>query len=322
MTSASRPPLQIFAPASIGNVAVGFDLLGAALQTTSGEPWGDVVSVQAAETARFSASGPFAHKLPASADNLVLHAARAVAALLGKPLPPLAISLHKGLPVGSGLGSSSASAVAGAVAVGAWLDGVDAADLQAWKANKSDLLLDAAGQAEAVASGAHHLDNVAPCLLGGLQLTTPLGQRRLPWPDDLLLVLASPPFSVATKDARAVLPTAVPMAVTIAHAEYLAASIVALYTADRPLLQASIRDLLAEPHRAVLVPGFVAAKALALEAGALACSLGGAGPAVFALGTAADAPAIAAALAAGFASAGHQADVRICALDSVGARAI
>lgn len=322
MTTAQRPALRIFAPASIGNVAVGFDLLGAALLTQSGEPWGDVVSVQAAESAEFLASGPFAHKLPASADNLVLHAGRAVAVLLGKPLPPLVISLHKGLPVGSGLGSSSASAVAGAVAVGAWLDNVAAHDLQAWKASRAELLLDAAGQAEAVASGAHHLDNVAPCLLGGLQLTTPLGQRALPWPDDVLLILASPPFSVATKDARAVLPKAVPMAVTIAHAEHLAATMVALYTEDRPLLQASVRDLLAEPHRAVLVPGFVTAKALALQAGAFTCSLGGAGPAVFALGTAADAPAIAAALAAGFASAGHAADVRICALDRIGARVI
>lgn len=314
--------VSVFAPASIGNVAVGFDLLGAALRVRSGAPWGDTVRVAAAEQARFGADGPFAHKLPPSADNLVLHAGRAVARALQRELPPLAIHLHKGLPVGSGLGSSSASAVAGAVAVGAWLDGVTPAQLPAWKAAHAALLLDAAGEAEAIASGAHHLDNVAPCLLGGLQLTTPLGQRPLPWPDDVALVLASPPFAVATKDARAVLPEQVPMTTAIAHAEHLAAAVVALYTADRPLLARSVRDLLAEPHRARLVDGFAEAKAAALQAGALACSLGGAGPAVFALAPHGSEVAVAAALAQGFAARGHTADVRICDLDRDGAIAL
>lgn len=314
--------LTVFAPASIGNVAVGFDLLGAALRVRSGAPWGDTVRVSEAAEASFGADGPFAHKLPHSADNLVLHAAAAVANALQRQLPPLAIHLHKGLPVGSGLGSSSASAVAGAVAVGAFLEGVTAQQLPAWKAAHAALLLDAAGQAEAIASGAHHLDNVAPCLLGGLQLTTPLGQRALPWPDDVALVLASPPFSVATKDARAVLPLQVPMETAIAHAEHLAAAVVALYTADRPLLARSVCDLLAEPFRARLVDGFAEAKAAALQVGALACSLGGAGPAVFALAPAGIEAAVAAALAEGFALRGHTADVRICDLDRDGAVAV
>lgn len=314
--------LQIFAPATIGNVGVGFDVLGAAVGPLAGAPWGDTVGVKSSQGLQFHAVGPWADRLPAPAHNLVLLAGQAVARSLRRDLDNVSITLHKGLPVGSGLGSSSASAVAGAVAVGAWLAGVAPDQVAAWKSSHQALLLEAAGQAEAIAAGAPHLDNVAPCLLGGLQLQTPHGHRPLSWPQAIGFVIVSPDYSVATQDARAVLPADVPRAVAIAHAQLLATTVLALHTADIPLLGAALRDVIAEPHRAALMPGFRAVQAAALQAGALACTLSGAGPAVFAIGPHAQLPAVATQMSAVFAASGHASTVRMGHLDGVGARAV
>jgi homoserine kinase len=304
--------LRAYAPAGIGNFAAGFDVLGAAAAPEDGSLWGDQVEIAEAAATELVCTGPFADRLPADpAENLVLRTLELFEAALGRALPPLRLTLVKGLPVCSGLGSSAASIAATARALNAWCgDPLSPGDL-----------LHVAGRAESLASGAVHLDNVAPCLLGGLLLIAPQGPpRSLPFPAELRIVVASPDFSLATREARRVLPQQVPLGLAVAHAQNLAAFVHALYASDLGLLRATLRDLLAEPWRADLVPGFRAARQGALDAGALGASLSGAGPAVFAVSRAPEAADVAAALAAGFASVEIDSAVRICRLDTRGAR--
>ena len=303
--------VRAFAPASIGNVAAGFDALGAALAPVDGTLLGDVVEVASSEVDRFSSVGAFAHRLPARPeDNLVLKARRIVEEALGRALGPLDVVLHKHLPVSSGLGSSSSSAVAAVRAFNAFAGSpLDAS---------AELLC--AARVEGHAAGAAHLDNVAPCLLGGLRLCIDERTVALPWPDDLLFVVASPALELETKVSRGVLPRELPMSLSVSFAANLAALVHALHSGDRPLLAASLRDLVAEPHRARLIPGFRETQSRARAAGALGCSLSGAGPAVFAVSTVADASMVADALSAGFAAVNVASTVRLCRLDTRGAR--
>jgi homoserine kinase len=305
----------------VGNVAAGFDVLGAAVARAGGGQWGDVVEIAelpgaaspaAAPPVALTCEGPFAHLLPRDpADNLAVIACAAVARRLGRPLPRLALRLHKGLPVGSGLGSSSATVVAVVRALDALLGRpLDEAGLLA-----------AAAEAEAHAAGAAHLDNVAAALLGGLRLVDPGGRARLlPFPDDLRFVLVVPELSLTTRAARAALPETVPLALAVEHAQNLAALVHALHAADRQLLRACLRDPLAEPWRAGLVPGFRAVQAAGLAAGAWGCSFSGAGPAMFAVVPAAAAPAAGEAMRQAWAAAGVVSQVEVCVLDPEGAR--
>jgi homoserine kinase len=303
---------RAFAPAGIGNFAAGFDVLGAAVAPMDGTLWGDIVEISAAAEPSFLCRGLFGDKVPADpAENLVTRARDFFEEITGEKLPPLAITLHKGLPAKSGLGSSAASAVAAAVA------------LNGWAGNPLDdaALLELAGRAESLASGALHLDNVAPLLFGGLLLVPPASlPRRLPFPADLAVVVASPDLELATIESRRALPKDVSLGLAVTHAQNLAAFVHALHAEDRPLLRETLRDLLAEPWRAALVPGFREAQQKAMAAGALGASLSGAGPAVFAVAEAAEGPAVAAALESGFQSTGVRSTVRICRIDQQGAR--
>ena len=308
-------PFRAYAPASVGNFAAGLDLLGAALAPLDGSLLGDVVQVQGAEQDTFTLEGPYAAALPADpAKNLVLKAyelyrRRLVA--LGRPCGPFAITLEKRLPLNSGMGSSASSIVATLVG------------LQAACGNplSTGELLDLAGQAEGVYSGGAHLDNAAPSLLGGLQLMVGDRPLCLPWSNELIIILMHPDFALPTSRSRAVLPLEVPRGQAIAFGENLAGFVHALHTGDRQLLRACLRDPLAEPHRAPLVPGFRQAQAAALAAGALGCSLSGSGPSVFAVAeTLAAAHGITEAITAAFSEAGLASQVWTCGLDRRGAR--
>jgi homoserine kinase len=311
-----------FAPASVGNFAAGFDVLGAALAPLDGELLGDVVTAELADRGPSSEMPPvelrrrgaFRDALPPPADDLVLATYHRLAAFLaeaGRALPPLVLTLDKNLPVASGLGSSASSIVATLVA----LDALAATRLS------RDVLLQLAGEVECRGSGSPHLDNVAPSLLGGLQLVTGAGRSHaLPFPPGYLLAVVSPELQLATAAARAALPAAVPLATAVVYGQNLAALVHALHAGDPELLRASLWDPLAEPHRAPLVPGFRPAQAAALAAGAVGCTLSGSGPAIFALAAEADAAAVARAVAAAFAAVGVASRARLCALDRQGAR--
>jgi len=307
--------VRVFAPASIGNVAAGFDLLGAALAPLDGTLLGDVVRVEPSASDRFGLEGPYAPMLAGDArPNLVTRALELFRERSGVRLP-WSVTLEKNLPVNSGLGSSASSVVAALAAFqeacGAPLGGME--------------LLELAGRAEGLYSGSAHLDNVAPSMLGGLRMVVPGSEgrpsaRELPWPGDLVFVVVHPDFQLPTARSRAALPAAVPLEGAVAFAGNLAAFVHALHTGDRSLLGRSLRDPLAEPFRAPLVPGFRRAQARALEAGALGFSLSGSGPSVFAVALEDRAASVAAAVAEAFTMEGLGSRSWLCGLDTQGAR--
>ena len=271
--SKPRPWIEAFAPATVSNLGPGFDCLGLALR----QP-GDVVRARRSESpgVRIVAVEGDGGKLPRDANKDT--AGVAVQAMLRKYAPEAGIELevHKGLPLGSGLGSSGASACAALVAADAVLD-LGLAPAQ---------LVDLAREGERVACGAAHPDNVAPCILGGVVLIPQLEPLRLiplPMPDDLWLAVYTPGCSVSTAEARAVLPSHVPLASTVQQAGRLGLLVHALHVGDLSLLGEAIVDEVVEPCRARLIPGYLDAKVACLEAGALACSISGSGPTTFAL---------------------------------------
>ncbi len=210
---------------------------------------------------------------PVSGDNTVCVAARQVLEQLGVQWG-LELELEKGLPVGSGLGSSGASAVAGAVAANA----LAGAPLTAAE------LLPACVVAEAAACAAAHGDNVAPALFGGFVLLRSDGAPiPLRSPLTLWVAVVTPAQSLSTRQARAAIPNRIPRSEAVHNNAQLATLIYGVATGDLDALKVAIDDRIAEPRRAPLIPGFVAVKRAALEAGALGSSIAGAGPSTFAL---------------------------------------
>jgi homoserine kinase len=281
----------VFAPASIGNVAVGYDVLGAVLDGV-----GDRVTVRrlGEPVVRIESITGRVPDLPtAPADNT------ATAALLSlrddRDLDVgFEVSIEKGIPLGSGLGGSAASAVGAVVA---------AAHLLPEPLERDDLLPHALA-GEAVASGDWHPDNVAPCLYGGLVLTRemdPPDVVSIPVPTGVRCVLVRPNQVLNTREARACLPETLPLADATRQTAHLGAFVAGCYRDDLALVGRSLRDLIVEPHRAALVPGFAEVQGAAMEAGALGCSLSGAGPTLFAWGKVNEVEPIREAMTAAFA---------------------
>lgn len=273
--------LVVFAPASIGNMIVGFDCLGAAVQPLDDHVFGDRVRIAPASCDTVEVTGPYAAALPQDPnENIVVACRERFRDLLkqrGVVLQPHRMVLEKLLPIGSGLGSSAASVVASLVALNQ-LQGKPLAD---------DELLRLCGEMEGRVSGGMHLDNVAPSLRGGLQLMVPDEHRlarALPVPD-WYLVLCHPGIQVETKRARAVLPQQVPLAQAVHFAGRLAAFVAALCERDFEAALDLLGDDMIEPHRIPLVPGFEEAKRVAYQAGARAFGLSGSGPTCLAVCT-------------------------------------
>lgn len=263
--------VKAFAPATIGNVGAGFDVLGLALHGL-----GDVVSARRIKACELRFTLKQSKKSSLSAQNNV--AEHVAQLMLNEFHPPfgIALTLHKKMPVGSGLGSSGASAAAASFAVNALLPKPLA---------KMDLLRFAV-EGERLASGAPHADNAAPSLLGGvclIQQYQPLSVIKLPIKNVFHFVVAHPHFILPTEKARRVLPQTLPLTTAVNQLGCLGGLITALITGNSTLAGDSIKDYLAEPARAALIPGFPAVRAAAFEHGALAFSISGSGPSVFAL---------------------------------------
>lgn len=272
--SRPHPWVEAYAPATVSNLGPGFDCLGLALHGP-----GDTVRAR-----RRDQPGVVLTRIEGDNGRLPLDPARntacvAVSALLeqlGAQRLGVELELFKGLPLGSGLGSSGASACAALVA------SVAALELTVAR----ETLIDAARVGEQIACGSPHPDNVAPALLGGIVLiaaVAPLRVVSLPVPDKLWVTVYTPGCEVATATARAVLPRQVGLDAVVRQAARLGLLVHALHEGDLAMLGESIVDDLVEPARAGLIPGFLDAKAAALEAGALACTISGAGPTTFAL---------------------------------------
>lgn len=278
----SMRSVRVFAPATVANVGSAFDVLGFALQSP-----GDIV------TARLSAEpGVRVVEITGDAGRLPLEATKNTAsvsalALLrhlrekhGERYDAVGIELliEKGLPIGSGLGSSSASTVAAVVATNILLGE---------PLNRTELL-PFAMEGERVACGSAHADNVAPSLLGGFVLIRsyePLDIVPLPSPESAWATVITPSVELRTEDARKVLKRTVPLGDAISQWGNVAALVAGIYRNDVALMGRALQDKIVEPERAQLIPGFAEAKRAALDAGAAGCTISGSGPSIFALST-------------------------------------
>ena len=309
----TRQTATAFAPASIGNVAVGFDMLGLAVAGA-----GDTVTITRTAHSGVQVDAVLdpqgnahAELLADDAKNTAAVAAGAVWEAAGET-GGLALKLAKGIPLKSGMGSSAASAVAGAVAANALLP----------RPYSLPELLPFALAGETVASGTPHADNVAPSLFGGLVLSPPALSPRcieVPVGSDIASVLVHPDLHVSTAEARSRLAQRYTMQDWLTQQGYLAAFLLGVVHNDHALIAESLKDVVIEPQRCDAVPGFAAVKAAALRAGAFGASLSGSGPSLFALCKTELARDVAAAMQAAFVDAGHDCESWTSPLSAPGA---
>ena len=264
---------KCFAPATVANVAVGYDILGFAI-----DDLGDELIVREGTNPGLKISAVRGMKsLP---KDIMKNTAGFAAYKLMEHLDiidmPIEIELIKNMPVGTGLGSSAASAVVGAFAINEYL-GKPASEKE---------VLRCATLAEELADGSFHADNVAPSLMGGIILirdNPSLDVIRLPVIEGLRAVVIYPHIKILTKDSRSVLSDQISLESHITQSGNLAAFVSSLYRMDLDGLQRSLEDVVIEPQRAKLIPYFYDMKEAALHHGALGFSISGAGPSMFAL---------------------------------------
>lgn len=272
MRESAEQGVRAFAPATVSNLGPGFDVLGLSINGP-----GDTV------TARLSSSpGIRILRITGDGGALPLEAERNTAGVAARAVLEEAgvetgveLIIEKGMPLCSGLGSSAASAAAAALAV----------NVLVGSPLRKGELVGPCLEAEAIVAG-RHADNVAPSILGGLVLVRsvdPLDLIRLPIPEGLTVVVVTPDFEMPTKEARAVLPDAVPMAQMVKYTANTAGIVAACFSGDLSLLGRCIFDEVVTPARAALIPGCAAVIEAALDHGAIGSSISGAGPSIFAL---------------------------------------
>jgi homoserine kinase len=264
--------IRVFAPATVANVACGFDVLGFALEYP-----GDELSIRKTDSESLvilKIEG--AEDLPTDPKkNVVGVAIQTLLNELGSK-QGLEISIKKGVKPGSGIGSSAASSAGAVVAVNKILN-----------AGFSNLdLVRFAMEGERLASGTAHADNVAPAIFGGFTLVrsyNPLDIIKLNTPDQLYCTVIHPQIEVKTSDARSVLRINLTLKKAIVQWGNVGGLVAGLFLEDYPLIGRSLEDVIVEPIRSVLIPGFDTVKEAAIQAGALGCSISGSGPSIFAL---------------------------------------
>ncbi len=265
--------VRAFAPATVSNVACGFDVLGFAID----QPGDVVVASERPEP------GVELLEITGDGGRLPLDAARNTAGVAASALLEaagssrgVALRLHKHMPLSSGLGSSAASGVAAAYATSRLL-GLEAS---------RELLLRCAMAGEQVACGSAHADNAAPSVYGGFVLiraSDPPDVVELPVPEGLTCAVVRPHLEVDARTSRGLLGDTVPLRAAVAQWGNLGALIAGLHRSDLELIARSQEDVIAEPKRSGQVPGFAEVKRAALDEGALGCSLSGSGPSIYAL---------------------------------------
>ncbi|WP_440225496.1 homoserine kinase [Dokdonella sp. MW10] len=299
-----------FAPASIGNVAVGFDVLG---QTFDGPGDRATVRILDEPVVRIEAIRGSVVDLPLEAERNT--AGRALIAFCEALALPhgFALELDKGIPLGSGMGGSAASCVAALVAANALLD----------QPLPAEELYPFALAGEAVASGSMHGDNVGPMLLGGLALATADRLVRIPVPAAWHCVVVHPDAVLETRRAREALRGAYALHDLVAQSANLALVLAGCFRGDAGLVRAGLADVVVEPRRAPLITGFAAVKQAALDHDALGASISGAGPSVFAwFEDRGRAEHAAPAMQAAFAEAGFASEAYVSPVDGPAARVI
>lgn len=266
--------VKAFAPATIANVGPGFDVFGLALKKPGDEVWARLKSGKGITIKQITGDGG---RLPTDPDkNSAAIAAERVMHILGIE-KGLELIIHKKMPLSSGLGSSAASAVAGAMAANKALEG----DLT------KEELLPACLAAEAVVSVAH-IDNVGASMLGGFVIvegTNPISVHKIHTLPELFVALITPDKEVPTRTARHILPEQIRLMDAVRQWSKVAVMVHAIYEGNADLFARSIDDQIIEPRRARLIPKFKKLKEAAFMAGAIGFSISGAAPTVFAMCT-------------------------------------
>jgi homoserine kinase len=307
---AANPAVRASAPASVGNVGVGFDVLGLAFDAVR-----DTVraTVEDAPGARLGQVTGLVDTLPAETEkNCALAAAQAVLDAAGADFG-VRLDVDKGVPLSAGMGGSAASAVAAAGAVNALLD----------KPFSDIDLLPLAMEGEKVSADPPPWDNVMAALLGGLVLAARLDPpliRRLPLPEGIACVVFHPQRRIETQSARELLSPQIAKDIAVEHSRNMAGFVAGCTTGDLELVASGLRDIFIEPQRASLLPELAPVQKAALAAGALGCSFSGSGPSIFAWTRIADLDATRAAMADAFEQAGCPATPYDAPLDSAGLR--
>lgn len=267
--------VKALAPATVANVSCGFDIFGFAVEAPADEV---IITIT-------DKPGVVVKKITGDEGRLPLEASRntssvAVEAFLKKigSSDGAEIVLHKKLPLGSGMGSSAASSVAALIAINHLYD----------NPFTREQLLPFAMEAERIACGSAHADNVAPSLLGGFVLIrsySPLDVTKIPTPAGLYCTLIHPHMELKTEDSRRVLKSSIQMKDAITQWGNIAGLVVGLMKPDYGLITRSLQDVIAEPIRSVLIPGFDSIKETAIKNGALGSGISGSGPTIFCLST-------------------------------------
>jgi len=265
--------IKAFAPATVANVCCGFDVLGFAVDFP-----GDEVILKLNNSKEVTIS-----KIVGDGGRLPLEATKNTAGVAVQSFlqslgvdQGVEIELYKKLPLGSGMGSSAASGVAALVAINELMGNV----------KSREELVPFAMEAERIACGSAHADNVAPSLMGGFVLIrdyNPLDVVKVKVNLDLYCTLVHPHIEVKTSDSRRVLRSSISLRDAITQSGNIAGLMVGLAQADPLLISRSLKDVIAEPIRAAFIPGFEQVKLRAIEAGALGCGISGSGPTLFAL---------------------------------------
>ena len=311
---------RAFAPSSVANVAVGFDLLGFSIGVA-----GDKVLVEKTASPEIKIESISGITTQITLDP-IKNTATAGLIHLQKDLNlkfGFKVSIEKGISLGSGMGGSAASAVAAILAANALLE----------SPLSQEKLMNYALIGESQASGSFHADNISPCLIGGLVLSRirktqnsllPLVEiTSIPLPKNIHCVLVHPQLAIETKQARSILKTEVAMSTFVEQSANIAGFVAGCFTNDLKLISRSFADLIVEPQRSHLIPGFFEVQTAAMSLGALGCSISGAGPSVFAWAaqkSAAD--EIKLAMLAAFRKVGVQAEGWAVPLDQRGAHLI
>jgi homoserine kinase len=294
------PKLTVTVPYSIANVGPGFDRLGLCLDGPH-----DVIAIDSSvPVPSFELAGT--DGVPSRWESNVAGVAfRAVGRSVGRQAPPCRVRLTKGFRSGTGLGSSGASAVAGALAAALVLG------LPLRRSEEIAVLVKAAAEGERASAGVAHFDNVAASLFGGfiaIESVEPLRIARLPTPADLSIALAVPIRAVSTRTARSAVPSEVPLGDVVANLGRVSGILGGFARGDSRAIGRNLEDRVAARHREALVPALAEVRRAALDAGAYGAALAGSGPAVFAIASPRKVPTVTRAMVRAFEAAGEPAD--------------
>ncbi|WP_299100430.1 homoserine kinase [uncultured Winogradskyella sp.] len=263
--------IKIFSPATVANVACGFDVLGFCLDTI-----GDEMVIRKTEEKGIKITKIEGYDLPFEAEKNVAGVSALAMYDALQPDCGFEIEIYKKIKPGSGIGSSSASAAGSVFGMNELLG----------KPLTNTELTNFAMKGEALASKCEHADNLAPAIFGGFTLVKsacPLKVLELPTPSDLFATLIHPQIEIKTSESRAILPKEIPLENAITQWANVGSLVHGLHTSDYDLIKESLNDVVIEPYRKQLIPHFDDVKSAALEAGALGCAISGSGPSIFML---------------------------------------